>query len=160
MISIIVAVARNFAIGKDNKLLWHIPEDLKRFKKITNGHRLIMGRNTWLSLPVRPLPNRTSIVITDQEDEVFNDCIMAHSIEDAMSMCDSQEECFVIGGASVYRQFLELADKIYYTKVNDSFDADTYFPELDSSKWLLISEEPGTLHPEGLDYSFQVYIRK
>lgn len=157
MISIIVAVAQNLAIGKNNQLLWHIPEDLKRFKKITTGSKIIMGRNTFLSLPVRPLPNRTSIVISDLEDEVFEGCIMVQSIEEACKLCLQDEECFVIGGASVYRQFLEFADKIYYTKVFADFEADTFFPELSPDQWLLESDEAQNQANTEIKYSFQIY---
>ena len=112
-VSIIVAIAENYAIGKDNDLLWHISDDLKRFKQITSGHKIIMGKNTFLSLPIRPLPNRISIVITDDKNDQYEGCIMAYSIEDALAKCEAGEECFVIGGGSIYRQFMPLADKLY-----------------------------------------------
>jgi len=140
-ISIIVAIAENRAIGKDNKLLWHISEDLKRFKKLTTGHTLIMGRNTFLSLPNGVLPNRRHIVISDKADETFDGCEMAGSIEEAISLAGSTEECFVIGGGLVYAQFLPLAGKLYLTRVHHSFDADTFFPEIDWSEWVELSEE-------------------
>lgn len=160
-ISIIVAVAENNAIGKDNDLLWHISDDLKRFKKITTGHKIIMGKNTFLSLPVRPLPNRTSIVITDDPSDDFKGCIMAYSIEDAMAKCDEDEECFIIGGGSVYRQFLPLASKLYLTKVKRSYDADTFFPEVKSDEWELIEQEDHIdQENNSLPFSFRTYIRK
>jgi dihydrofolate reductase len=140
-ISIIVAIAENRAIGKDNKLLWHISEDLKRFKKLTSGHTLIMGRNTFLSLPNGALPNRRHIVISDKADEQFDGCEMAGSIEEAISKTASTEECFVIGGGMVYAQFLSRAGKLYLTRVHHSFDADTFFPEIDFSQWEALSEE-------------------
>ena len=160
MISIIVAVAQNLTIGIDNRLLLHIPEDLKRFKKITSGSKIIMGRNTYLSLPVRPLPNRTSIVITDRPGEIFENCIMVHSLEEAVRHCSDAEECFVIGGASVYRQFLGIAGKIYYTKVYANFEGDTFFPALSPDEWQLVSDEPQKDHESFLKYSFQLYVRK
>ncbi len=160
-ISIIVAVAENYAIGKDNDLLWHISEDLKHFKKITMGHKLIMGRNTYLSLPVRPLPKRTSIVITDDPSEKFEGCIMANSIPEAMEHCRENEECFVIGGGSIYRQFMPLADKLYITRVKRSFEADTFFPEIDENTWELISQEDHVDEENNsLPFSFQIYIRR
>jgi len=160
-ISIIVAVAENNAIGKDNELLWHISDDLKRFKKITTGHKIIMGKNTFLSLPVRPLPNRTSIVITDDPSDNYEGCIMAYSIEDAMAKCDDDEECFIIGGGSVYRQFLPLANKLYITRVKRSYDADTFFPEVRSDEWELIGQEDHIDEENNsLPFSFQTYIRK
>jgi dihydrofolate reductase len=140
-LSIIVAVAQNNAIGKDNKLLWHISEDLKRFKRLTRGNPVIMGKNTFYSLPVRPLSNRMNIVITDVPGEKIDGCAMAYSIEDAISKCDETKENFVIGGASVYRQFLPFADKLYITKVNKDFEADCFFPEINLKEWKLISQE-------------------
>jgi dihydrofolate reductase len=160
-ISIIVAVAENHAIGKDNELLWHISDDLKRFKKITSGHPVIMGRNTFLSLPLRPLPGRTNIVITDNKAEQFDGCIMAFSIEDALAKCPLGEECFIIGGGSVYRQFLPLADKLYITRVKRSYEADTFFPEIDEKEWKLIEQEDHVdAQNNSLPYSFETYTRK
>ena len=134
-ISIIVAIASNRAIGKDNRLLWHLSDDLKRFKKLTTGHTLIMGRNTFLSLPNGALPNRRHIVISDIAGEDFEGCEMARSVEEALELAGSVEECFVIGGGMVYRQFLPLAGKLYLTRVHASFEADTFFPEIDFSQW-------------------------
>ena len=140
-ISIIVAIAENRAIGKDNKLLWHISEDLKRFKKLTTGHTLIMGRNTFLSLPNGALPNRRHIVISDVEGEYFEGCEMANSIEAAIALAGSEDECFVIGGGMVYAQFLPLAGRLYLTRVHHSFEADTFFPEIDFSRWKALKAE-------------------
>ncbi len=160
-ISIIVAVADNNAIGKDNDLLWHISDDLKRFKKITSGHKIIMGKNTFLSLPIRPLPNRTSIVITDDPNDNYEGCIMAYSIQDAMSKCKGNEECFIIGGGSIYRQFLPLAEKLYLTKVQRSYEADTFFPEIKEDEWELVEQEDHIdVENNSLHFSFQTYIRK
>jgi dihydrofolate reductase len=156
-ISIIVAIARNRAIGLNNELLWHIPEDLKRFKKLTTGHRVIMGRMTYLSLPVRPLPNRTNIVITDDPGENFEGCITVRSIEEALSHCDQALENFIIGGGSIYRQFLPLADKLYLTLVHKDFQADTFFPEIDFSQWKLVSREDREAG-ENLDFSYSYLI--
>jgi len=140
-ISIIVAIAENRAIGKDNRLLWRLSADLKRFKTLTTGHTLIMGRNTFLSLPNGPLPNRRHIVISDLPGEQFEGCEMAGSIEQAVAMAGHSEECFVIGGGMVYAQFLPLAGKLYLTRVHESFDADTFFPEIDFSQWKAIHAE-------------------
>jgi dihydrofolate reductase len=160
-ISIIVAVAENHAIGKDNELLWHISDDLKRFKKITSGHPVIMGRNTYLSLPLRPLPGRTNIVITDDKTEQFDGCIMAFSVTDALEKCPPDEECFIIGGGSVYRQFLPLADKLYITRVKRSYEADTFFPGIDEKEWKLIEREDHVdMQNNSLPYSFETYTRK
>ena len=140
-ISIIVAIAENYAIGLNNKLLWHLSEDLKRFKQITTGHTMIMGRNTFLSLPNGALPKRRHIVISDVEGELFDGCEMAGSIEEAVSLAGDKEECFIIGGGMIYRQFLPLAGKLYLTRVHASLDADTFFPEIDFNQWELIEEE-------------------
>jgi dihydrofolate reductase len=159
-ISIIVAIAENFAIGKDNDLLWHISNDLKRFKRITSGHNVIMGRNTYLSLPFRPLKNRTNIVITDHRDETFEGCITVYSIDEALEYCNESEESFIIGGGAVYRQFLPLANKLYLTMVHKKFDADIFFPEIDFSEWKLIEKEDHG--PEGendFSYSFLTYVK-
>jgi len=139
-ISIIVAIASNNGIGKDNDLLWHIPDDLKRFKKLTTGHSIIMGKKTYESLPIRPLPNRRSIVITDDKDEKIDGCIMAYSIEEAIEKMDSDKENFIIGGGSIYSQFLPIADKFYLTQVHKDFEADVFFPEINFDEWNTIEE--------------------
>lgn len=160
-LSIIVAVAENWAIGKGNRLLWHISDDLKRFKKITSGHPVIMGRNTWLSLPVRPLPGRKNIVITDNPEEQFEGAVMAHSIDEAVSFCPDGEECFIMGGGSVYRQFLPMCNTLYITWVCESFDADTFFPKIDPAEWVLDSSEK--IHDDPsvpFKYEFRIYRRK
>jgi len=159
MISIIVAIAENNAIGKNNDLLWHIPEDMKRFKQITSGHKIIMGKRTYESLPYRPLKNRTNIVISDLPGDHYEGCLMAYSIEEAMEHCTQDEECFIIGGGMVYKQFLPLADKLYITRVDKSFEADIFFPEIDPETWEETEREEGS--GEGLDftYSFITYLR-
>jgi dihydrofolate reductase len=161
MISIIVAIASNNAIGKNNDLLWHIPADLKRFKLITSGHPVIMGKRTWESLPRRPLPNRRNIVITDIQGETIEGCEMAYAIDEAIAMCDPAEENFIIGGASVYRQFLPHADRLYLTLVKKDFDADVFFPEIDFSQWELVSKEE--FHADEVNdfsYSNETFDRK
>ena len=160
MISIIVAIAENRAIGKNNDLLWHIPADLKRFKLITSKHPVIMGKRTWESLPRRPLPNRRNIVITDIPGEQIDDCEMAYSIDEAVAKCKPEEENFIIGGASVYRQFLPIADRLYLTLIRKSFDADVFFPEIDFFQWKLISKEE--FQPDEVNdfaYSNETYDR-
>lgn len=160
-ISIIVAVADNYAIGRDNKLLWHISADMRRFKRITAGHTVIMGKNTYLSLPKRPLVNRRNIVISDNPLDLFPGCEMAKSIEEAIQHCDTGKENFVIGGASVYRQFLPLAQKLYITQVHQSFDADTFFPEILPELWEITDKEDVINDPQNdFSYSFLTYQRK
>ena len=156
-LSIIVAVAENNAIGKENKLLWHISEDLKRFKRLTTGNSIVMGKNTYYSLPVRPLPNRTNIVITDVPDEKIAGCIMAYSIEDAIGKCDDDKENFIIGGASIYNQFLPFADKLYLTKVHQNFDADCFFPAINEQEWKMLSSEIN-ISDEQNDFKYSYYI--
>ncbi len=160
-ISIIVAIAENRAIGKDNKLLWHISEDLKRFKQLTTRHAMIMGRNTFLSLPNGALPNRRHIVISDVEGESFEACDMARSIDEALEMAGSADECFVIGGGMIYAQFLPIAGKLYLTQVHESFDADTFFPEIDFTQWEALNSE--TVEAGGKNqfaHTYTEYIRK
>ncbi|MCX6286464.1 MAG: dihydrofolate reductase [Bacteroidetes bacterium] len=161
MLSIIVAIAENLAIGKDNDLLWHIPEDLKRFKQITGGHTIIMGKRTYYSLPKRPLHNRRSLVITDIPGEIIEGCVMAYSIEDAVAKCSPAEENFIIGGASVYRQFLPLAHCLYLTRVHKPYEGDVFFPEINFAGWNLISKEDFPFD-EGLGFAFSYenYKRK
>ena len=140
-LALIAAVARNRVIGKNNTLPWRIPEDMKRFKKLTTGHTVIMGKKTYESLPKRPLSNRRSIVITDDPKDQFDGCITALSIDEAIKQCDPSEETFIIGGASVYRQFLPVTDRLYLTVVHKSFEGDVYFPQIDYNEWKLISKE-------------------
>ncbi len=137
-ISIIVAIAQNKAIGKDNQLLWHISDDLKRFKKLTLGHTMVMGKRTFESLPTRPLPNRRSVVITDIPGEQIEGCVMAYSISDAIAKMEPDAENFIIGGGSVYRQFLPLADKLYLTIVKKDFEADTFFEPINYEEWEIV----------------------
>lgn len=158
MISIIVAIAEKNAIGKDNELLCHIPGDLKRFKNITSGKTVIMGLNTFKSLPKGPLPNRRNIVITNLKGQKIEGCDMAYSIEEAVEMCNADEENFIIGGGSIYRQFLPLADKLYITKIHHDFNADTFFPEIDYSQWKLIESEKITKDVK-YPFSYLTYLR-
>jgi dihydrofolate reductase len=161
MISIIVAIAANSAIGKNNDLLWHISSDLKRFKKITVGRTVIMGKKTYESLPKRPLADRVNIVITDDPDDNFPGCITVRSVEEALSHIRTDEESFVIGGASVYRQFLPVADRLYLTLVHKDFEGDVFFPEIDFREWDVVSSEDLPFDDNlGFSYSYVTYQRK
>jgi len=161
MISIIVAIASNGAIGRNNDLLWNIPADLKRFRKLTTGNCLIMGKNTWYSLPKRPLPNRVNIVLTDDPCECMEDCVSSYSVEDALSKCQEGKEVFVIGGGMVYRQFLEIADRLYITHVHKDFDADTFFPAIDPVDWMEVEREDHRMDEQaGFSYSYVTYMRR
>lgn len=160
-VSIIVAIASNYAIGKDNRLLWHIPADLRRFKQITAGHAVVMGRRTYESLPVKPLPGRRNIVISDIPGDFIEGCVMAFSIEEAMEKMDDDKENFIIGGGSIYQQFMPLATKLYITWVHKSFEADTFFPPVNFSEWTEISREDQPFDESlGFSYSYVIYARR
>lgn len=159
-ISIIVAIAQNFAIGKNNDLLFHLPNDLKRFKEITTGHPVIMGRNTLLSLPKGALPNRRNIVITDNADEKFDRCEMVLSIEEAVEAVKNETEAFIIGGGMIYRQFYPVAGKLYLTLVHQDFDADVYFPEINYSEWKEFYREDLFDEKNNFSYSYLNLERK
>lgn len=139
MISIIVAVAENNVIGKNNSLIWHLPADMKYFKEKTSGHCIITGRKNYESIPekFRPLPNRTNIVITRQADYNAPGAIIVSSIEEAIEKAKQtgDTEIFIIGGAEIYKQFLRYADKIYLTRIYHSFEGDSFFPEWNTHEW-------------------------
>ena len=132
-VSIIVAIAKNRAIGKDNKLLWHLPNDLKHFKDVTTGHTVIMGRKTFDSVG-KPLPRRRNIVVTRQDISIEG-CDVVKSIEAALALCAAEDEVFIVGGAEIYRQAIPLTNRIYLTLVDQEFDGDTFFPELNTEDW-------------------------
>lgn len=159
MVSIIVAVAQNGTIGDKNTLLWHISEDMRFFKRTTSGHPVIMGRKTYDSLG-RPLPNRTNVVISRTAEHIEG-CQVARSIEDAIALFPQEEEIFIIGGAQIYALALEVADRIYITRVEHDYEGDTSFPAWDENKWQLIEREA---HPHGEKYphpfAFEIYDRK
>ena len=159
-ISIIVAIAQNFAIGKNNDLLFHLPNDLKRFKEITTGHPVIMGRNTLLSLPKGALPNRRNIVITDNPEEKFERCEMVFSIAEAAEAVKNEEEAFIIGGGMIYRQFYPIAGKLYLTLVHRDFDADIYFPEINYPEWEELLREDHHDEKNDFNYSYLNLKRK
>lgn len=159
MTSIIVAVAANGVIGDNNSLLWHISEDLRNFKRITSGHPVVMGRKTFESLG-RPLPNRTNVVVSRTVTEIEG-CRVAASLDEAIAMFPEDEEVFIIGGAQIYAQALDAADKIYLTRVEHDYEGDTSFPEWDATRWRLTSREA---FPRGEKYpypfAFEEYERK
>lgn len=144
-ISLIVAVASNQAIGNNNRMPWHIPEDFKWFKRHTTGHPVVMGRLTWESLPLKPLPGRKNIVISAAGQVEFAGASWVRSIEEAILEMDPAGENFVIGGERIYRQFLPLASKIYLTRIVQEFNADAFFPEIDPQEWAEVFREE---HPE------------
>ena len=160
IISIVVAIAENNAIGKENKLLWHLPADLKHFREVTTGHTIIMGRKTYDSVG-KPLPNRRNIVITRKSGLEIPGVEVVHTLEEALALCDEHEEVFIGGGAEIYKMAMSLTDKIYLTVVKGIFDADTFFPEIDPNNWEeteSISFEPDEKNSFG--YTFSTLIRK
>ncbi|WP_461632087.1 dihydrofolate reductase [Labilibaculum euxinus] len=159
-VSIIVAVSRNQVIGKDNQLIWKLSADLKRFKALTTGHTIIMGRKTFESIG-KPLPNRTSVIITRQADYVAEGCVVVNSLEEALEKSSDQEEVFIIGGGTIYKEALAKANKIYYTKVHKDFEGDTFFPVLDLKEWKSVNREDCFPDEKNeVPYSFIDYIRK
>lgn len=152
-IAIIVAITQNFAIGKNNDLLFHLPNDLKRFKKITSGHAVIMGKRTLFSLPNGPLPNRRNIIITDIPGETFAGCETVYSINEAVEAVANEVEAFVIGGGMIYRQFYPIAGRLYLTMAHKDFEADTFFPEVNFDEWNVASREDLFDEKNNFDYS-------
>jgi len=136
-----VAAGKNNELGKDNDLLWHLPDDFKRFKALTTGHYIVMGRKTFESFP-KPLPNRTHIIITRSKNyQVPEGCIVVNSLENAISICPKNETSYIIGGGEIYKQSIEEATSIELTRVHANFEADTFFPEIDTNKWKLVHSE-------------------
>jgi dihydrofolate reductase len=160
-LTIIVAAGKNDAIGKGNKLIWHLSNDLKRFKELTNGHHIIMGRKTFESFP-KPLPNRIHIVITRQKNYPAPDgVIVVNNLEDAIDASKKDPQPYIIGGGEIYKQAMVIADKIELTRVHENFEADTFFPKIDSSIW---KETANTFHEKdenhAYEFSFITYERK
>ena len=163
--SIIVSVSENWVIGKNNKLLWNLSDDLKRFKELTTGNPVIMGQKTFESLPKGALPNRTNIVLTDNDDFTAPDIIISHSIIDSLAQAKFSNgtncEVFIIGGGMIYKQFLEFADCIYLTTVHTTIEGDTTFPKLDTKQWKLIWKEFKEKDDKNeYDHTYKIYKRK
>lgn len=161
MLSIIVAIANNNVIGKDNKLIWHLPEDLKRFKNITTGHTIIMGRKTFESLG-RVLPNRKHVILcNDMELNIDNEnVIVLEDISLLKEYIDSEEENFVIGGATIYKLLMPYAQKMYITKIDEDFVGDVYFPKINEEEWKIIQEEEGIKNEANpYNYKYITYLR-
>ena len=160
MITMIAAAAENDALGKDNDLVWHLPDDFKRFKDLTTGHHIIMGRKTFETFP-KLLPNRTHIIITRKKDYTAEGCIVVHSMEEALNKVVNDDQPYIIGGGEIYKLGLPYADKIELTRVHGDFDADAFFPEVDPADWELIEEEH---HPADdrhqCSFTYLTYLRK
>lgn len=160
MISFIFAMDDEGAIGKNNQLPWHLPEDLKFFKRVTMGHPIVMGRKTHEAIG-RLLPGRKNIIITRNADYHCDGVVVFHSVQDFISGCfDGKEEMFVIGGAEIFKAMFKFADRLYITRIHDVFDGDTFFPEFDISKWKLSSCEKGIKNDSNpYEYEFCIYDR-
>lgn len=161
MLTLIAAASENNALGKDNDLVWHLPDDFKRFKALTSGHYIIMGRKTFESFP-KPLPNRTHIIITRQNNyEVPEGCIVVDSLSKAIEVCPENEDVFIIGGGQIYKQSIELADKIELTRVHTTVEADAFFPEIDEDVWEVIQSE---YHPKDekhkYDFTYLTFVKR
>jgi dihydrofolate reductase len=162
VLKILVAFDENRVIGKNNTLIWHLPADLKRFKALTTGHVIIMGRKTFESIG-KPLPNRTTIVISRQADLQIEGAIIAHSVEEAILKAKSitREDIFIVGGAEIYALSLALADQILVTQLHDIFEGDAYFPEIPLTNWEITEKERGiTDEKNAYQYSYITYTRK
>lgn len=162
MLSIIVAKCKNNVIGRNNKLIWHLPEDLKRFKALTTGKTIIMGRKTFESLG-RVLPNRKHIVLTRNSDfQIDSDMVeVVHEIDDLKKYIDSEEECFVIGGGLIYNMLMPYTSKIYATVINENFEGDTYFPVIDETIWKIEKIEHGLKNEDNpYDYEYIDYVKR
>lgn len=161
MLSIIVAVAKNNVIGKDNQLIWHLPEDLKRFKKLTTNHTIIMGRKTFESLG-RILPNRKHVILCNDAEMNINDenVEILDDISKLKKYIDSDEENFVIGGATIYKLLMPYTNKMYVTHINQDFEGDVYFPEISENDWKVIEKEKGLKDEKNpFDYEYTTYER-
>ncbi|MDO9154888.1 MAG: dihydrofolate reductase [Paludibacter sp.] len=161
-ISIIAAVSDNYVIGKSKKLPWHLPADLKRFKQLTTGQVILMGKRTFQSLPNGPLPDRKNIVLSSTISEgIIKGYFEANSIEEALDLCENVKKVFVIGGSVIYNQCMQLADDMYITWVHSDFDGDTYFPEVSATEWKEVSREDFPADEKNpYPYSFSYYKRK
>lgn len=160
ILSIIAAVSENNIIGSNNNLVWNLPADLKRFKQITSGHYIIMGRKTYESVG-KPLPNRTNIIITTDKTYKAEGCLVFNTIGEATDYAKTQDEVFILGGGNIYKQTINIADKMYITRIHESFEGDTYFPIIEKSVWgeeLVETHQPDEKNK--YSYSFINYIRK
>jgi dihydrofolate reductase len=157
-LSLIVAIANHQVIGVRNTLPWHLPEDLKRFRALTTGHHIIMGRKTYESLG-RLLPGRTTVIVTRNKDYQLEGALIAHSLEAAVGLCKNDDEIFLIGGAELYQDGLKFADKLYITEVDLTVEGDAFFPEFDLNLWQETSREELT-SAQGLPFSYITYVRK
>lgn len=153
---IISAIANNNTIGLNGRIPWHISDDFKRFKSLTLNHPIIMGRKTYESLPIKPLPKRENIILTRNKDFTAENITIKNSFEEALEHCKDKEKVFIIGGSSIYEEGLKYANKLEITKINKDFEGDTFFPNINLKKWRLVNEEKHQDEKIG-EYSFQTY---
>ena len=156
-LSVIAAIARNGVIGFENTLPWHLPEDLKRFKSLTMGHHIIMGRKTYESVG-RLLPGRISVIVSQNPEYQVPGALVANSLSQAIALCRGDSESFMIGGAQLYQDALPLANKLYLTMIDEDYAGDAFFPPIDYSEWQESAKQPG-ISATGLSYAFVDYIR-
>lgn len=156
-LNLIVAMARNRVIGIDNTLPWHLPEDLKHFKQLTMGHHIVMGRKTYDSIG-RPLPGRTTVIVSRDPDYAMAGCLVAHTLDEAVQMCASDDQVFFVGGTSLYEQALPLAERLYITEIQADYQGDAHFPEFDPGQWWETARE-SHVDGAGLAYDFVTYDR-
>ncbi len=160
MITIIAAAGENNELGKDNDLVWHLPDDFKRFKQLTTGHHIIMGRKTFETFP-KPLPNRTHIVITRNKNYQKDNILVVNTLQEALDLTENDDQPFIIGGGEIYKMAMDISDKIELTRVHATFEADTFFPKIDLNKWKLVNEE---YHPKDnkhtFDFTYLTYLKK
>ncbi|MDY7223976.1 dihydrofolate reductase [Halalkalibacterium halodurans] len=160
MISFIVAMDKHRLIGKENDLPWRLPADLAHFKRVTSGHTVIMGRKTYESIG-KPLPNRRNVVVTRSQAYTAEGVDIVHSIDEAIRLTEHENETFVIGGSELFKAFWPHADRMYVTYIDEVFDGDTYFPEIDGQEWELVSVEAGTVDEKNVyPHEFRVYERQ
>lgn len=161
MIIQIAAASENNVLGKDNLLVWHLPDDFKRFKEITTGNYIVMGRKTFESFP-KSLPNRTHVIITRQKNYQTPDgCLVANSIESAIALCPKDAPVYIVGGAEIYKQSLVITDKIELTRVHTHCEGDAFYPEINAHDWKISHEE---FHPKdakhAFDFTYVTYIKR
>jgi len=161
LITLIAAISENNALGKDNQLLWHLPDDFKRFKEVTSGHHVIMGRKTFESLGKKALPKRTNIIITRQQSYDASCIVLADSLKKALRIAQTDDSPFILGGGMIYKEAIKIADRLDITLVHQEFEADTFFPEIDLEIWKEVSRK---YHPKDekhkYAFSFVMYERK
>ena len=157
-LSTIVAIANNRVIGINNTLPWHLPEDLKRFRALTTGHHIIMGRKTYESLG-RLLPRRITVIVTRNQDYKVAGALVANSLQDAIAQCKGDDEAFLIGGAELYQDGLKLSDKLYITEIDLDVAGDAHFPDFDRSDWQEMARE-AHVSEKGLKFNYVTYQRK